>query len=236
MNKIIFVVPYYGKWPSYFREWIYTAGYLAEQNIDFMLVTDLEIDFTLPSNVLLKRMSFTELKQKIQKKFEFLISLETPYKLCDFRPAYGIIFEEEIKDYQFWGHCDIDVLWGNVRKFITRDILNDYDKIQYLGHFVLYRNCREMNKLFELSGAIYDYKRIFSSPAFYSFDEHPGMMQIVVKHGVKNYIKTNQADISPIYSRMFISRVKNYKYQILYWHDGSVYRKYIDEDGSIILK
>lgn len=212
---------------------MYTAGFLAKQKIDFLLITDLSVDFQLPENIHIKNISFDELREKIQSCFDFPIALNTPYKLCDFRPAYGCVFQKEIEDYAFWGHCDVDLFWGNVRKFITDDILENYDKIQYLGHFVLYRNYAKMNELFRLDGGIYDYKHVYSSPLNYSFDEHPGIMQIVVKHGVSNYIETNQADISPRYTRMFISRVKNYRHQILYWQEGSVYRKYIDENGNV---
>lgn len=233
MNRILFIVPYYGKWPVFFREWAYTAGYLEKQNIDFLLVTDLDVEFELASNIHIKKMSFEELKNKIQTCFDFEIVLESPYKLCDYRPAYGIIFKDEIEGYSFWGHCDVDMFWGNVRKFITDDILEKHDKIQYMGHFVLYRNNKQMNNLFQLDGAIYDYKHIYSSAPNYSFDEHPGIMQIVMKNNISNYIETNQADISPRYTRMIISRVKNYKHQILYWHEGSVYRKYVDDDGNV---
>lgn len=233
MDKIIFIVPYYGKWPSFFREWVYTAGYLEKQNIDFLLVTDLGINFKLPGNIFVKNMSFSELKKQIQSYFDFPISLETPYKLCDFRPAFGMIFNDDIQEYLFWGHCDVDLFWGNVRKFITDEVLKSYDKIQYLGHFVLYRNCKRMNELFKLPGAIYDYRHVFSSPLSYSFDEHPGMMQIVVKNGISNFVATNQADISPRYTRVYISRVENYEHQILYWNKGTVLRKYIANDGNI---
>lgn len=233
MNKILFIVPYYGKWPVFFREWAYTAGYLEKQNIDFLLVTDLDVEFELAPNIHIKKMSFEELKKKIQSCFDFEIVLESPYKLCDYRPAYGIIFKNEIEGYSFWGHCDVDMFWGNVRKFITDDILEKHDKIQYMGHFVLYRNCEQMNELFRKDGGIYDYQHVYSSPLSFSFDEHPGMMQIVMKHNISNYIENNQADISPRYTRMYISRFKNYKHQILYWHDGSVYRKYVDDNGNV---
>lgn len=233
MDRILFIVPYYGKWPVFFREWAYTAGYLEKQNIDFLLVTDLEVEFELASNIHIEKMSFEELKKKIQACFDFKISLESPYKLCDYRPSYGLIFQDEIEGYSFWGHCDVDMFWGNVRKFITDDILEKYDKIQYMGHFVLYRNCKQMNELFCKDGGIYDYRHVYSSPLSFSFDEHPGMMQIVMKHKISNYIENNQADISPRYTRMYISRFDNYKHQILYWHDGSVYRKYMDDNDNI---
>ena len=46
-------------------------------------------------------MTFNELRKLIQSKFDFEISLEKPYKLCDFRPAYGFLFEEYLKEFRF---------------------------------------------------------------------------------------------------------------------------------------
>ena len=233
MKKIIFIVPYFGSWPSYFREWVYTAGYLEKQFIDFVLVSDIEIPFELPSNISQIKMSIEELRARIQSLYDFEISLETPYKLCDYRPAFGYIFTDIVCGYDFWGHCDLDMIWGDVRHFISDKILETYEKIQYLGHFVLYRNNDKMNSLYKCKGGMFYYKEVFSSPEFYSFDEHPGMMLIASKNNIRTYVKTNQADISPQMSRMTISRVANYQYQILYWKEGHVFRCFIDNYGNL---
>ena len=233
MEKIVFLVPYYGKFPDYFQEWVYSASFLKEQNIDFFLITDIKIDFSLPENIKVINLRFEQLKEKIQNKFDFNITLPAPYNLCDYKPALGYVFEKEIEEYSFWGNCDIDQVWGNVRKFITDDILNNYDRINFLGHFILYRNCQKINEAFKLSGAIYDYKKVYSSPVHFSFCEHSGMMKIIVENEISNYITNDYADLSPRYERTYISRVKNYKYQILFWHKGRVLRKYIDETGKI---
>lgn len=233
MNKIVFIVPYYGQFPIYFREWAFSAGYLKDQNIDFMLVTDIKVDFELPENIHIVNLSFDELRKKVQSKFKIKIGLTTPYKLCDFKPTLGYVFEKEIQDYAFWGNCDIDQLWGDVRRFITDDILNKYDRIQFLGHFILYRNTNKINRLFKLPGAIYDYRTVLSDTMHYSFCEHSGMMKIVVENGITNYLKINYADLSPRYTRMIVSRQPNYDYQIIYWENGHVYRKYIDCNGNV---
>ena len=63
-----------------------------------------------------------------KNKFDFDISLERPYKLCDFKPTYGYVFYDLIKDYKFWGHCDTDIIWGRIDNFITSDAMDKYDK------------------------------------------------------------------------------------------------------------
>ena len=83
----------------------------------------------------------------------FEIVVESGYKLCDFKPALGYIFSDYIKKYDFWGYCDIDIIFGNIRAFMTDDLLNEYDVISarhdYLtGCFALYKNNQDMCELF----------------------------------------------------------------------------------------
>ena len=49
MNRIVFIVPYYGALPVFFREWVFSAGLLGGQDIDFLLITDNQIEFSLPN-------------------------------------------------------------------------------------------------------------------------------------------------------------------------------------------
>ena len=67
------------------------------------------------------------MKQMIQEKFDYDISICEPHKLCDYKPAYGYIFEQYISEYKFWGHCDIDTIMGDLNEFITDDLLELYD-------------------------------------------------------------------------------------------------------------
>ena len=43
-------------------------------------------------------------------------------KLCDYKPAYGLIFEDELIGYDYWGFCDTDILLGDIYQF-----LEDYE-------------------------------------------------------------------------------------------------------------
>lgn len=233
MKKIKFVVPYFGKFPSNIIEWIYTASQLEDQNIHFLVFTDLEFPCSLPSNFDVINMSFADIRKLFQTNFDFQISLNNPYKLCDFRPSYGEIFSMYLDDADYWGHCDVDMVWGNIKEFISDEILDTYDKIQYMGHFVLYKNEDRINKLYKMDGAHYSYRKVFSSDKFFSFDEHPGIMSIILKNPIKIFIATNQADFSPAYKRLFVSRRINYNYQIFCWIAGHIYRYYIDSNGKL---
>lgn len=235
MYKCAFVIPYFGKLPEYFSEWLQSVKYLNRHGIDFIIISDAELGkVRLPENVKLLNMTFQDFKKKIQSKFDFEIFLDNPYKICDYRPAFGYIFDEELKEYDFWGNCDLDQVWGNIPKFLSQDILDNHEKILYLGHCSLYRNNSKMNTMFMNSGGMASYREVFSSKGFYAFDEFSGMVAICKAHGVKTYYSVIFADIAVQHNRVTLRRLDNYKNQLIYFHEGSVYRSFINPKGNMI--
>jgi hypothetical protein len=66
--------------------------------------------------------------------------------------AIGIVFNDYLNDFDFWGHCDVDIIWGDIRKYTTEKILHKYDifstrKGTISGHFSLFRNTLSINQL-----------------------------------------------------------------------------------------
>lgn len=41
--------------------------------------------------------SLADIQQRAEQKLHISAKLPTPYKLCDFRPIYGIIFEDYLR-------------------------------------------------------------------------------------------------------------------------------------------
>lgn len=169
-KKAVFVVPYFGKFHAYFQ--LTLNSMRTNQDFDWIIFTDSAQYFDYPSNVHVIKWSFEQLKVYIQKKFDFVIALDKPYKLCDFKPAYGYIFEEYIDEYAFWGYCDVDCIFGKLSNFLTEDLWKKYDKIFELGHMTLYRNTKENNIRFRLplNGKL-KYQEVFSSNEKFIFDE-----------------------------------------------------------------
>ena len=129
MKTICLLNIWMGKLPENFAFWRLSAE--KNESIDFFIITDQE-GYTDSSNIHFVYMTFGQVRERFQRLFPFKIKLRTPYKLCDYKPVYGEIFSEYIKEYDFWGHCDLDLLWGNIRSFLTDDIFEKYDKIT--GH------------------------------------------------------------------------------------------------------
>ncbi|MBB3839605.1 hypothetical protein FHS57_003614 [Runella defluvii] len=169
MKTILIILPYFGPFPKMFPFWLESA--YANSSIDFLIITNNKLD--AKKNIKVVNMEFEELKLVIQKKFDFPISLPSPYKLCDFKGAYGVIFCNFIKGYDFWGFGDIDLIYGNIRLFLTNEILSNFWVISGWGHLTLYKNNEMCNNFFKnyLEGFQY-YKNVFSNPKNSAFDEY----------------------------------------------------------------
>ncbi|QIK59741.1 hypothetical protein G7050_07805 [Dysgonomonas sp. HDW5A] len=169
--KIALVICWYGQLPWYWKYFVHSMQY--NSTIDCILITDEKIEELLPSNIKQVQMSLSEIKTLAECKLGFPVSLDYPYKLCDFKPAYGLLFDELLTEYDFWGHGDLDVIFGNIRNFITDPILDNNDIISVrrdflTGYFMLFRNNIYINNLFTKSK---DYRKVYESPRSWCFDE-----------------------------------------------------------------
>lgn len=169
-SKVTFFVPYFGKLPSYFDLFFKSCEFNCDYS--WIVFTDDTTIRKWPSNVLQVVMSFDELKKKIQSKFEFQIKITEPHKLCDYKPAYGYIFEDYLEESGYWGHCDIDTILGNLGAFLDELLVQGFDKLFCLGHMQIYKNTYENNRMFmrPVAGEKW-YIEAFSSEKTTVFDE-----------------------------------------------------------------
>lgn len=108
-----------------------------------------------------------------------------------------MIFKEYLNDYDFWGHCDFDCIYGDLRKFLPENILEKNERIYCLGHMSLYKNNDKINNIFKNKiDEDTDYKNIFTKERSFSFDEM-GIIRIMDKEKVKIYNNFIFADIYP---------------------------------------
>ena len=161
----------FGKLPEYMPIWLYTCE--KNPNITFFVLTDDTYHGKLPENVKIIHTELPDLKNRISEKVGFEVNLPWGYKLCDYRPAYGIIFDDLLAGFDFWGHCDLDVIWGNTTHFFTDEKLSSYDRIYSLGALSVYRNTEEVNNWFRTldNGPYSNYKYVFTVPEVHWFDE-----------------------------------------------------------------
>jgi hypothetical protein len=177
MKSILVLLPYFGPFPRQFKFWWQSA--LNNTSVNFLIFTDNTIE--KQQNIDVVKISFPEFENLIQAKFDFRIKLPSPYKICDYRGAFGYIFGEYTKGYDFWGFGDIDVVYGDIRHFLTDEVLSRHKVILGFGHLTLYQNIEECNHFFESKHDGFQYyKEVFTSPKSFLFDEflHGGLSDL----------------------------------------------------------
>lgn len=230
MNKFCIIGVYFGKLPNYFNLWLKSCEY--NPTIDFYIITD-QKRAIVPQNVKWITCTLNELKTRISKELGFLVSLDRPYKCCDYRPMFGLVFKDYLKGYDYWGHCDFDMIFGDLQCFFDKYNIYKYDKFLTLGHLSMYRNAEYVNNAFKLKGGKYYFKEVCGREKNCLFDELSGIYKIFIENGLSVFNKYLIADIATGYSRYRIIEEypldippANFTQQIFYWENGKVFRDY----------
>ena len=240
MKKCVFILPYFGKFNNYFALFLKSCG--CNRSFDFLIFTDNSDFYSYPDNVRVIPMTLEEFKLNATNKLGFKPCIPNPYKLCDFKPAYGFLFEDYIRDYDYWGHCDCDLIFGNLEKMLSPVLDKDYDKIFSVGHLVLYKNNFLNNRRFMSSfhGRLL-YKEAFSSSRVYVFDEdnpdvnkNPNRLNvhsIFLESGAHVFSNDFSFNVPASHARLVRTRydpsVRDYvdeieDYNILFWVNGNI--------------
>lgn len=212
--KIAMILPYFGKLPNYFDLWLKSAGY--NSTIDWLVYTDDRREFDFPANVHVRYLTWEKMKDRFQSKFDFKIALDTPYKMCDFKPSYGEVFYEDLNAYDFWGYCDPDCIWGNIRKFVTDDILEKYDRIMIHGHWSIYRNRSDVNTWYKTLEPTMLYRQVFTTSESKTFDEGAPMRSsnninnMLHENGIPMYWDYLFDDVWPKHNNFISKRAIDY--------------------------
>jgi len=137
-------------------------------------------------------MSLKAFEEKLSSHFNLSISLFNPYKICDYRPAFGEIFQECFRGYDYWGYSDLDLVYGNIFPFIEPHMKRGKDVIgvrkHYLaGHFALFKNTPEICSLYKIYP---HYLKVFSDTHHhYGFDEKSRLVGKRLKHPEESYFR-----------------------------------------------
>ena len=243
--KIAIIACYFGRLPEYTQAFLLSCENNA--NIDWIIFSDCDAStIHIPNNVRIIHIELSAIKKKIEDVVGFQISLEKAYKLCDYKPVYGNLFSDYLVGYDFWGYCDLDVIWGKTTHFLTPDVLSSYDKIYLFGHLSIIRNKKEFNSMFMVNEKnSLSHSIVFSEPKSFYFDEIDYNKKWFSTNG-KVYKRIDFFDRSDVYRNRVISVdkkimegafpnsfmellefPKNHLFQIVSWERGHIYRYYL---------
>jgi hypothetical protein len=151
------IVPWAGPLPDWIGDWCANTAHVrsADHGWDFLLDVD---------------------ERRIRDRIEALGVTCPPLsgrKLCDYRPAFGEMYADEIEGFDFWGHTDLDCVYGRLWDYISDDLLNGIDVYsndpypQMCGPFTLYRASVSAHIFRAQEG----WRAIFEDPEHHGFDE-----------------------------------------------------------------
>ena len=234
--KIAIIIPYFGKLPSWFQFFLLSCS--KSKLIVFYLFTDDETDFDYPNNFKVFYKSFEEIQKLFKLKLnDEKIYLNHPYKLCDYKPCYGLVFEEYLKEYDFWGYCDVDIILGDVDKYLNKININLYDRVFNLGHFTLYKNSYKNNNSFKLKlnknfPKYFDFDFISKTSIICNFDE-VGTNVIMKEFDFKFYDKCLGANVNGDFIKFRLGDGKFTTNTILTYQDNCTYEVRMIDNGYV---
>ena len=224
--RLLVIAVWFGPLPAWFPLWVTSCRF--NRDVDWLLITNAQLpDVEIPDNIHVVHMSMQDFAQIIQSSAGVQLHFEKPYKACDYRPLFSCLTHLVPGHWDFWGHCDLDMLFGNMRDYVTPELLSKNDRIFGVGHFSLYRNNESTNNFYRRSHPAIDYKEIIADPRARGFDEHLGVNRIWRTHeGRFHEDESVIVDLDPQspYLRRTSSRArpKNYRTQAFCFDEGKV--------------
>jgi hypothetical protein len=149
-NRLVFLVPYLGTWPHWSR--LFFESSKANPQVAVIIFCETLPPFIFPNNVKTIHMEKNEMVSRLQKVTGLNLAGVSGHKLCDFRPFFGLAFADFLQGYEFWGYCDMDMMFGDLSKLLTEDFFQNTDVFsahnrQIVGHFTILRNVKTINQL-----------------------------------------------------------------------------------------
>lgn len=141
MIEKVMVCPYFGDYPPWMDHWHHNVVRLTDHGYTFVLDTD---------------------EAAFRDRVREILRVDPPPmhgtgRIWNFRPAFGLLYADEIGDADFWGHTDFDCVYGRVERWVTDEFLENLDvhsnHDDYIcGPWTLYRNTPNVNRLFKMTG------------------------------------------------------------------------------------
>lgn len=249
-KKCVFILPYFGTFKNYFR--LFLNSFSKNPDYDLLIFTDNTEKYDYPENVRIIPYTLSDFKKNADDKFGFGVTLDTPYKLCDYKPTYGFLFEEYIADYPYWGYCDCDLIFGNLQKLLTPLLDEGYDKLFAAGHMTVFKNTFDNNRRFMKPFCGRElYKEALTTNNIFVFDEdckcsfnpnNANVHSIFLNDGAKIFTTDLSMNPTPgcaLFKRAFYSeaartfeREAKPRCARYFWSDGNVVAASYNKDND----
>lgn len=231
MIKKVFILTQFGSPHSWTQQFLDHVQTLEKDGWYFKIFTP--HTYESKGNVEIIRMDIEQFSGLVSKTCEvhpanYLHNGIPSKAMSDFYVASGLIFQDYIKDYDYWGITNWDIVFGNLSKFLPDEELVKYDiwsdDINTInGIFCLFRNDTYTNNLFMKIPAWQD---MFRTHKLFGMDEYH-LTDVVRKEAEESRIKFGFPPYYPLHSH---DRLSNHvpEVQLERKKDGSLWEKFYD--------
>lgn len=204
---------HYGRLPKWFNYFILSCK--VNYNYDWYIIindTETKLPTDIPANVYILTEPITQFNKRVSMCFDIPYKLTNPYTICDFRPVFGNIYSDLLHTYKYWGHCDMDIILGNLDTFLSDQIMSKYDIITTRG-----KSPKALN-LPRFSGPMTIYTNNYKCNNLYT--KYPNYMNIITCNKYKQFDEIKIANTA----RHENFKVKNNTYIFNYPHHLAIKR------------
>lgn len=190
-------------WPSFIALYLLTLAH--NPSFDFILVGDTPpasrsgLPLPLPSNVRFVHIPLDTLRQRLRETTRGVLTNAPSLgkqglffggggrgqdaKTNDFKPLFGEAFADVLRNYEWWGYIQEDMILGNLSHFVRPALLDNADVItpntgspRHLranGAFMVFRNVASVNRLWRMSR---DAVKMLNTTEYLIFDDWWGQL------------------------------------------------------------
>jgi hypothetical protein len=153
-QRIAIVIVFIGPPPVWLPAFVRSCR--ANPDVQWLIYTDFNAPASLPSNISVTRVDLRALNERASDALgvRLQIGAASLRKLCDLKPAYGLMFADDLKPFEWWAYSDLDIVWGDIGGFVTDDLLERHNIISSRqrkvgGPFTLFRNTDAITRTFQ---------------------------------------------------------------------------------------
>ena len=216
--------------PAFFRS--------CQGNPDVRWLIYADFDVPTPANVTIRPLTLDEFNERASAAVGTAITIERSRirKICDFKPVYGLMFADDLREYDWWAFSDLDVVWGDIRRFVTDDLLNAHIVVsprqrKLGGHGTFVRNTEATNRLFTI---VPDVLAILTNPLCLRLDENiltHHLRELIAKSSFKARPKIyweQEMTITAEYQKALLASEADWR---MWWRDGRTF----DAEGREVM-
>lgn len=153
-RRVAIIVTFLGPAPFWMSAFLQSCR--RNPDVQWLIYCDFPEPPATPENVAFLPLDLREFNERASDATRTAIAI-TPAsmrKMCDLKPAYGLMFADALRPFEWWAYSDLDIIWGDLGRFVSAEMLDHYNIISSRqrkigGHLALFRNTDAVNRTFE---------------------------------------------------------------------------------------